>query len=559
MDIAQVSIFQATACRIWRTAHRLSWNRLFLWALLVSGAALRLSLITEQRFHGDEAIYGYWAQLVASGQDPLLLSVPLDKPPLFIYLLAGIFKLFGPTEIAARLISEIASLSAVVLTYKLGQRLYSQPEALLAAAVMALSPFNILFAATTFTDPLMVALVLAAMNLATVGHWGWAGVATGLAVATKQQGVLFAPLVVAAGWIAAWATGRTSTPSASAEPLCRGLTVKALSNDSASQDSRPSIDSACSTRNRVLNIAQIGLGFLAVTQLLIGWDALRWRVRASFWEQSAVSHGPVHLVNWWELGGRLADWSKLLNYVLGSPVMNAALLLGIPLLLWRNLWAMKVSSDRTRRIDWLLAGFGAFFFLVHWLFSFSVWDRYLLGLVPLTSLLLARVMWQGLTWAGLSRLCPTGLLIVLLLAMPAAGAVQGKVPIGGDQRTYLGLEEVVAFFRQEVPPNSVVWHHYLGWHYFHYLFGAPLDLRWYAAPETLATLASQARDVPNYVTFPAWEKESEVETQAALEAIGLGLMPERHVQREDGSPAFTVYRIITADRQPGVTWMSENR
>jgi hypothetical protein len=53
--------------------------------------ALRLSLIAEQGFHGDEAIYGYWAQLVASGRDPLLLSVPLDKPPLFIYLLAGVF------------------------------------------------------------------------------------------------------------------------------------------------------------------------------------------------------------------------------------------------------------------------------------------------------------------------------------------------------------------------------------------------------------------------------------------------------------------------------------
>ena len=96
---------------VWTT-----WERLFLWGVGAVGAVLRLSLVAGQRFHGDEAIYGYWAQLVASGQDPLLLSVPLDKPPLFIYLLAGIFSLLGPTEVAARLISEAASLATVAIS-----------------------------------------------------------------------------------------------------------------------------------------------------------------------------------------------------------------------------------------------------------------------------------------------------------------------------------------------------------------------------------------------------------------------------------------------------------
>lgn len=91
MDIAQVPFFRLAAYG----QRRAAWDRVFLWALVVVGAGLRLSLIAGQRFHGDEAIYGYWAQLVASGQDPLLISVPLDKPPLFIYLLAGVFRLPG--------------------------------------------------------------------------------------------------------------------------------------------------------------------------------------------------------------------------------------------------------------------------------------------------------------------------------------------------------------------------------------------------------------------------------------------------------------------------------
>jgi hypothetical protein len=516
--------------------------------LVAGGAALRLSLIAGQRFHGDEAIYGYWGQLVAFGEDPLLLSVPLDKPPLFIYLLAAIFKWFGPTEVAARLISEAASLAAVALTYRLARQLFGQPEALLATAVMALSPFNILFAATAFTDPLMVALVLAGMSLAAAGRWGWAGVMAGLAVATKQQAILFAPLVAATGWLVS------------------------------------------GNRRRGRGIVRMGLGLLGVAQLLIGWDALRWRVRASFWEQSAVSHGPVHLVNPWELGERLVDWSKLLSYVLGSPVLNAVLLLGLPLLLWHSRKA--VATDRhdapAARVDWLLAGFGLQFFLIHWLFSFSAWDRYLLGLVPLASLLLARVVWQGVcAWlrrqnpplqsalgtfhavysltptvhrgaALLKQTCLIGLVLVILLAYPAAQAVRGEIPIGGDHGLFQGLEGVIAFFRQEVSANSVVWHRYLGWHYFHYLFGAPLDLRWYAEPQTLAARARQATEMPNYVVFPAWEKQGEVEAQAALRAAGLRLVPERRIQREDGSLAFTIYRISVADTQPGTIWSPEH-
>jgi 4-amino-4-deoxy-L-arabinose transferase-like glycosyltransferase len=514
---AQISHWEIIAYRasaVIRRLSRLAWHRLLFWALAAGGAALRLSLIAGQRFHSDEAIYGYWAQLIASGQDPLLLSAPLDKPPLFIYLLAGVFKLFGPTEVAARLISQAASLAAVGLTYALGRRLYGQPEALLAAAVMALSPFNILFAPTAFIDPLMVALVLAAATLAAARRWVWAGVAAGLAVATKQHALLFLPLVVATGWIAAQG------------------------------------------RSRARGLVRMGLGCLVVMQGLTVWDALRWRVRASFWEQSAVSHGPLHLVNWWQLGERLADWSKLLSYVLASPLLNAVLLLGVPLLLWRSRRAVLANCGddaSAARADWLLAGFSALFFLAHWLLSFNVWDRYLLGLAPLVALLLARIVWQGAARLDIKRIGLVGLAVAILLAGPAAKAGRVGYPIGGDHGAYQGLEQVIAFFRQ-TPAGSVVWHRYLGWHYFHYLFGVPLDFEYYAEPAILAAQAPPETERQQYVVFPAWKEKAEKETRAALAAVGLGLRTERRVWRQDGSLAFTIYRIVAAHTPSGGTW-----
>lgn len=484
----------------------------------MAGAGLRLSLIDGGRFHVDEAIYGYWAQLVASGRDPLLLSVPLDKPPLFIYLLAGLFRILGPTEITARWISQAASLAAIGLVYRLGCRLYGRPVALLAAAAAALSPFNVLFAPTAFTDPLMVALVLAAMILAVEGRWSWAGVLAGLAVAAKQQGLLFLPLIAAMGWIA---THR---------------------------------------RYRVNGPVRLGLGFAGIMLIVTGWDALRWSARASFWEQSAASHGALHLVTAPQLGERLADWSVLLNDIFDAPLLNGALLLGAPLLLWHGRQKLRAAGDRALpvRADWLLAGFSALFVLAHWLLSFSAWDRYLLGIVPLACLLLARVLWRGWTRLGLKGTGPVMLALVLLLAGPAARAARQEYPIGGDHGTYQGLEQVVAFFRQ-VPAGSVVWHRYLGWHYFHYLFDTPLDLRWYADPATLAAKAAQETGPPGYVAFPAWKPTAEPEVRAALRAADRRLALERCVWREDGRLAFSIYRITARDAAQGETRCSTER
>jgi uncharacterized membrane protein len=163
---------------------------------ILSAILLPANLLTSQRFHHDEALYATWALQITSGADPWLAHTPIDKPPLFLYLVAGAMGLLGATETAARIPSLLATALTVGLTFWLGRKLYGAGVAVVAAWLVALSPFTILFAPTAFTDPLLVALVLAACLVAAHGRAGWAGVMMGLAIATKQQGIFFVPIFV---------------------------------------------------------------------------------------------------------------------------------------------------------------------------------------------------------------------------------------------------------------------------------------------------------------------------------------------------------------------------
>ncbi len=132
---------------------------LALTAILAVAFALRVVHLTADRFHADEALYAGWALRILDG-DPFLLAVPVDKPPLYLHALAASMRLFGRSEIAARLPNLAASLLGIALVYHLGRRLYGGKTALWAALFVALSPYDILFARTAFTDPMLVLWVL---------------------------------------------------------------------------------------------------------------------------------------------------------------------------------------------------------------------------------------------------------------------------------------------------------------------------------------------------------------------------------------------------------------
>jgi hypothetical protein len=532
----------APASRLDRLARALTSSRAAALALaLALAVALLASLgpLAANRFHRDEAIYSSWGLDIASGRDLLVSGPAVDKPPLFLYVQALSFVLFGPTEVAARLPSLIASLASVGLVFALGRSLYGRGTGLLAAGLLAASPYAILFAPTAFTDPLMVAWVLAGCLAAVSGRWGWAGIGLGLAAMTKQQGIFFAPLAIGLGQISNVKYQMSNSKSAvSCQP-------SAVSRQTSNLQSLIS--------NLQSPILSFGVAWLAMLGLAIGWDAARAR-QPGFWMQSLTSYGglPLDSAAIWQ---RVVGFWDLLGYGTGSPVLNGILLGGLPVLLAVDVLSLS-RRENGRSAAWadvILLIFGLAFLAGHCVVAFQVWDRYLLGLIPLLALLLARVLllpWRLVMGAShnlpgtperlrlLYLLFVTSILIFTL--RPIQDAAASRFPIGGDHGAYQGIEQVVAYLRT-VPADTTLYHRWLGWHWRFYLWGSPYDFRAWTSPADLAAQAAARPGARRYIVFPSWASSSEA--RLALAGAGLALREVQRAFRDDGSVSFVVYRI----------------
>jgi hypothetical protein len=610
----------APESRLDRLARALTSSRAAALALALALAVALLAPLgplAANRFHRDEAIYSSWGLDIASGRDLLVSGSPVDKPPLFLYVQALSFMLFGPTEVAARLPSLIASLASVGLVYALGRSLYGQGAGLLAAFLLAASPYAILFAPTAFTDPLMVAWVLAGCLAAVRGRWGWAGIGLGLAAMTKQQGIFFAPLAIGLGQIASnkYQISNRKSQIANLKSPTSNFQLPTSNFQPPISNLQPPISNLQSLIFTLQSpILSFGVAWLAMLGLALGWDAVRAR-QPGFWVQSLTSYGGLSLDSAaiWQ---RVVGFWDLLGYGTGSPVLNGILLAGLPLLLaadvlslsrfhvpghdpgGKNLttktpshkeqpkdlvaswlggfyeflnWLGSVLSggERGRSSAWadmVLLAFGLAFLAGHCLVAFQVWDRYLLGLIPLLALLLARVLlfpWRLVTADdGQARAGPTSpgnlaakrrsperlRLLYLLFVMsilvftlhPIQDAAASRFPIGGDHGAYQGIEQVVAYLRT-VPANTTLYHRWLGWHWRFYLWGSPYDFRAWTSPADLAAQAAARPGAQRYIVFPSWASSSEA--RLALAGAGLALHEVQRAFRDDGSISFVVYRI----------------
>jgi hypothetical protein len=528
---------------------------LFLVALaVVSVLTLPAPLLASQRFHHDEALYATWALQIVSGHDPWLTQTPLDKPPLFPFVLAGSLSLLGVSETAARIPALLASAGTVILTYWLGRRLYNQGTGVVAAWLVALSPFSILFAPTAFTDPLLVLWVLAACVAAASGRAGWAGVSLGLAVATKQQGVFFGPLMLGVWVIGNWLLVIERRKAAEATSIFTTNYYLLFTN--------------------YLPHFLLGLG-LTLLPLLI-WNFTRSQAPDVF-TRSLDNYGGLSL-NWAGFAERWLGFIDLLGYGTGSPLLNWLFLGGLPLLLGFGLWRITANpspptapahqspSEHTSSTppllhhptppplhlstDWLLTLFSLAFVLLHALLSFQVWDRYLLGLIPLLALLLARILL--LPWSILCRWWSDrppaagvgyGIVLTLLLAFtfvqPVKDAVNGRYPLGSHSQALSGIEQIVAYLQGHVGADNTLYHHWLGTHWRFYLWGYPYDLQYWATPSDLAAKAKPG----HLIAFPSWR--SETEARLALAQVGLTLRELTRAHHPAGYPSLVLYQIVT--------------
>lgn len=112
--------------------------------IMAVAAALRLHGLTAANFWLDEA--NSW--LVSSGSWSNLMSELRGSPvgPLYFILLKLWIVPFGDSAFSLRAFSLVPSIAVVAVVYELGVKLLSRPAALLACALIALSPVELYFA-----------------------------------------------------------------------------------------------------------------------------------------------------------------------------------------------------------------------------------------------------------------------------------------------------------------------------------------------------------------------------------------------------------------------------
>lgn len=512
-------------------AKRLLATPAWLIGWLALGVGLRWWSSGRFPLREDEALYAYWARLISSGLDPMLERVAVDKPPFFLYALAQFFTWFGPSEASGRLLSQIASFLSIFLVGALAWRMYGRRTAMVALPLAALSPFAISFAPTLYTDPTLTAWLLLALLAASLRRGcglGWrlasgllAGLALGMAFDTKQNALLFVPLVLGALVIG---QGIGSSPA-------RRLLAVALS------------------------LLVAAAAFYFIWFKVWQWDG--WRVLPaeipSFWEQAWRTYGGLRLAARHEWPGRMAAWAGVWRWLGGGWLGTLALVGLAGAAVGASLRAVRRrGAGPGHAFDLLLAGFSLAYLLAHVAFTFQPWDRYLLPLAPLLALLAARglvAVWQALgRRPGLRLAVVAGLAAIFVWGAGLAAAA--RIPVGGDHGGWSGIEAVARYLQQVVPDQrGVLYQRWEGWHWNWYLWDGPHGRVYWANPEMLVDdLRPDPTGYQRFVVFPAWHDDERPALAAALAPLGLHLAP-RLVVRDgaDGPARFTVYQITARE------------
>jgi 4-amino-4-deoxy-L-arabinose transferase-like glycosyltransferase len=191
--------------------------------LVVLPAVLLYPCLGYHLLEPDESRYAQIpAEMVRSGNliVPTLQGEPyLDKPPLFYWLVAASYRVFGIHDWSARLVPALAVHATVLLTYLLGRRTMGDRVAWWAALLLALSPGFLGMSRLLILDGVLTFFVVFSLFAAFEAVrleklcWNWwlvASVACGLGVLTKGPVAIL--LLVPPLWLYRRLTGHTTTP-----------------------------------------------------------------------------------------------------------------------------------------------------------------------------------------------------------------------------------------------------------------------------------------------------------------------------------------------------------
>ena len=161
---------------------------------MLLGAVFRLSIYNMEPLFYDAAYYASLGRSIAEGDYLLQVNQMSDKPPLFFYIQAVLFYLFGIFESVALLPSFVGGMLGIGILYFLGKDLYNSVAGILAALLYAMSPGSVLLSAVGFIDSLFMAFVLFSFWTLLHRRYYWTGFLIGISFGLKQTVLSFGPL-----------------------------------------------------------------------------------------------------------------------------------------------------------------------------------------------------------------------------------------------------------------------------------------------------------------------------------------------------------------------------
>ncbi|XHH08011.1 MAG: PQQ-binding-like beta-propeller repeat protein [Candidatus Bathyarchaeia archaeon] len=158
----------------------------------------------------DEQTYSQWAFHMNKSGDYLTpwssgaVNFWISKPPLYMWLMALSYQLFGFSNFATRLISPFFGFLAMTTVYFLGKTLYSKKTGFAASIILGTFVTFFLFSRHAMTDVMFVFFITAGIYFILVSektekaNWyaALAGAFFGLALMTKQVQAFLLPLIV---------------------------------------------------------------------------------------------------------------------------------------------------------------------------------------------------------------------------------------------------------------------------------------------------------------------------------------------------------------------------
>jgi len=163
-------------------------------------------------FLSDESRYAAVAQNLANGHLPSGPSEWFGTRVVFLWPVAGIFAAADASDYTAAVWPLLGSLGSVAAAYLLGREIASRRAGLIAAAIVAAAPLEVLMGSHLRPDAIVPALVALSVwcalragrapdgGLALAGWALGAGALLGAGWSVRENALVLAPVVVAAGW-----------------------------------------------------------------------------------------------------------------------------------------------------------------------------------------------------------------------------------------------------------------------------------------------------------------------------------------------------------------------